>query len=76
LQCCHQPLTGFIDDAAADALERGADQEPVATDRLDCFSHALGDVVRAADQVQTTVKALRGELTQRLAAALLGEFVE
>src|SRR3984893_4676244 len=76
LQRRHQPLTDLIDEAAGDALERGADQETVAADRLDCFCHELGNVVWAADQVQPTVKTLRGELTQRLAAAPLREFVE
>ena len=35
--------------AAANALERCADQEAVAADRLDRLAHALGDRLRGAD---------------------------
>src|ERR1700723_189922 len=44
LQRRHQAFANFVDLAAADALERRADQIAVAADRLHRGAHALGDL--------------------------------
>ena len=69
-------FANFIDKAPADALERRADQEPIATALLDRFAHAGSDLIRSSDQVEAVVVAFRGELSQCLAATPLLELVE
>ncbi len=76
LQGRHQPFADFVDNAAADALERRADQEPVAADCLDRCRHAISDLVRRADQVEPAIEAFGSELPQSLAAAPLRKLVE
>src|SRR6266849_1512615 len=76
LQGRHQPFADLVDEAAAGALERGADQEPVAADLLQRARHLVADVIGRTDQVEIAIKTPGGELPQGLAAAPLLEPVE
>jgi hypothetical protein len=79
LQGRHEALGDFGDEAAAGALERGADEEPVAADGLRDIAHAFGNRCGRADELDIRrycAEPFHRKLTQRLAAAPLGEFVE
>src|SRR6266446_1471908 len=76
LQRRHQPLADLVDVAAADPLERRADQEAVAADLLDRLAHPLGDRIRGPDQVEAVVKTFGRELPQGFAAAPLLELIQ